>query len=134
MRIFGILPVVLVMTACATPREVAVTTQATPQPAAVKALDPVGSYEIVTVVDGQNVTGTISITGTPGAYKGKILTNMFPEIPIHAAVVEGQGMIVRANMPDGELILNMRFTGPAFVGRWDLGGIQGGDISGKKLP
>jgi hypothetical protein len=100
----------------------------------VKALDPVGSYEFATVVDGQTVNGTVNITGTPGAYTGKILTSMFPEIPIHGAVVEGQGMIVRARMPDGELTLNMKFTDANFVGRWDLGGVQGGDISGKKLP
>jgi hypothetical protein len=93
----------------------------------------VGAYEFATAVDGQIVSGTMSITGGPGAYNGRILTNMFPEIPIKSAVVEGQNMIIVGTMPDGDLTLNLKFDGPNFTGNWAIGG-QSGDFSGKKLP
>lgn len=94
-------------------------------------LDPAGAYEFSTVVNGQATTGTMEMTGTPGAYTGKILTNMFPEIPIVSAVVEGDAINVKANMPDGELLIHMVFTGRDFKGNWMLGG-QTGEFNGKK--
>ena len=134
MNLFKVVPIALVMAACASSQpEPVVTATPTPQPVVAAVPDPVGSYEFATAVDGQVVAGTMSITGTPGAYQGRILTNMFPEIPITSAVVQGQDMIIRGAMPDGELTLNLKFNGPNFTGNWAIGG-QSGDFSGKKLP
>lgn len=128
---------VLALAACSSAPEVTTTTP-TPQPAvqtppAPVAVDPVGNYEFSTIVDGQTVTGSMHITGTPGSYTGRILTSMFPEIPITGVTTFQTKMIVKGNMPDGELTLNLAFTGPNFVGNWELGTMSG-DFTGKKLP
>ena len=134
MNSFKLLPIALVIAACASSQpEPVVTPAPTPQPVVAVVLDPAGSYEFATAVDGQIVSGTMSITGASGDYKGRILSNLFPEIPITSAAVEGQNMIIRGNMPDGELTLNLKFDGPNFTGNWALGG-QSGEFSGKKLP
>jgi hypothetical protein len=134
MSMFKVAPIALVMAACASSQpEPAVTPAPTPLPVVTAVLDPVGSYEFATTVNGQFVNGTMTITGEAGAYKGRILTNMFPEIPIAGAAVEGQTMVVRANMPDGELTLNLKFDGAIFTGTWALGG-ESGAFNGKKLP
>lgn len=126
---------VLLFAACSSAPE---TTTPTPQPAvqtppAPVAVDPAGSYEFSTIVDGQTVTGTMAISGTPGAYRGRILSNMFPEIPITSVTVFQRKMVVKGSMPDGEVTLNMAFTGQDFVGNWELGQMTG-DFTGKKLP
>jgi hypothetical protein len=135
MKMLTLAPLALLLAACASspspaPAPAPVVIVA-PKPAP---LDPAGSYEFTTVVDGQTVTGTMDIAGTPGAYTGKILTNLFPEIPIVGAAVEGNAINVRASMPDGELAIHMVFeAGPDFKGNWALGG-DTGDFNGKKKP
>lgn len=94
-------------------------------------LEPAGSYEFTTVVDGQTVTGTMQIAGTPGAYTGKILSNIFPEIPIVSASTEGDVLNVKGMMPDGELSIRMVFTGEDFKGTWAIGAGMG-EFNGKK--
>ena len=133
MSLFKVLPFALIMAACASKQPEPVFVPApTLQPTVAAVLDPVGSYEFATTVNGQFVNGTMSIAGAPGAYKGRILTNMFPEIPIAGVVVDGQTMVVRGNMPDGELTLNLKFKGEIFTGNWALGD-ESGAFTGKKL-
>ena len=132
----NLLAVIVIAAACASSEET-VTTTPTPQPAAAKpaavVVDPVGTYEFSTLVDGQTVTGTLTIAGTPGAYTGRIVTNMFPEIPITAARVEDKTVIATGSMPDGELTLRMLMDGMNFTGNWQLGE-DSGEFNGKKLP
>jgi hypothetical protein len=125
------------LTACAsTPQPPATATTAPQQPAAISqttaVIDPVGAYEFTTVVDGQTVTGTMHVEGGPGNYKGRILTTVFPEIPIVGASVETNILNLRANMPNGELAIRMVMEGANFKGNWSLGA-DSGEISGKKL-
>lgn len=130
MRIF---PLLIVAGACAA-SEPQVTVAPPPPPAAaqVAVMDPVGTYEYSTVVDGQTATGTMQIVGAPGAYTGRILSNLFPEIPIVGVTVDGKSMLIRATMPDGDLLIKATFDDQKkFTGNWELGG-QTGDFSGKK--
>lgn len=139
MKLFRLMPVVVVLAACAarTTQPTAQAGTATVQPAATQQstaiVDPVGSYEFNTVVDGQSVTGTMHVEGGPGNYKGRIVTSVFPEIPIVGASVESNTVILRGNMPDGELVIRMAMEGQNFKGNWALGG-GSGEITGKKLP
>jgi hypothetical protein len=139
MKKLTIIPVALLFAACASSSEQPPAQAATApqQPAATQqttaAVDPVGTYEFTTVVDGQTVTGTMHIEGTTGAYKGRILTSVFPEIPIVGASVESNVINVKASMPDGELAIRMVMDGMNFKGNWALGS-DGGDFNGKKLP
>ena len=137
MQTLRLIPIAALLAACASaPDPAPQATTAPQQPAArtqtTAVVDPVGSYEFTTVVDGQTVTGTMHIQGTPGNYKGRILTNVFPEIPIVGASVETNVINVRANMPEGELTLRMVMDGMNFNGNWALGA-DSGDFSGKKL-
>ena len=133
-----LVPIVLLLAACAArPEPVTNANTAPARPATVTptsaVVDPVGNYEFSTVVDGQTVTGTMHVEGTPGAYKGRIITSVFPEIPIIGASVETNILNLRASMPDGELAIRVVMEGNNFKGNWSLGG-GSGEISGKKLP
>ena len=136
MRTIRLLPVVLLFGACASSQQPAATATAPEQPAATRqsaVIDPAGSYEFTTVVDGQTINGTMHIEGTAGNYKGRILTSVFPEIPVTGASVETNVVSVKASMPDGELTLRMVMEGMNFKGNWTLGS-DGGEFNGKKLP
>lgn len=137
MKTMRMLPVVLLLGACASAQQPAATTTAPAQPAAAKpstaVVDPVGAYEFSTVVDGQTVTGTLHVEGTPGNYKGRIVTSVFPEIPVVGATVEANVVTVKGSMPDGELNIRMVMDGMNFKGNWTLGS-DGGEFNGKKLP
>lgn len=137
MKTIRIVPVVLLLGACASSQQPAASTTAPTQPAATRqataVLDPVGAYEFSTVVDGQTVTGTMHVEGTPGNYKGRIITSVFPEIPVVGASVEANVVNVKASMPDGELNIRMVMEGSNFKGNWTLGS-DGGEFNGKKLP
>jgi len=105
---------------------------AAPEPAP-RALDPVGTYEFQTSVEGQPLTGTIHITGAPGSYTGRIVTGMFPEMPIRSVSVAGQQLLLSAQAPDGQIVeIRLNFTGPTFTGAWTLGD-QSGAIAGRRV-
>ena len=137
MKTMRIVPVVLLLGACASSQQPAASTTAPAQPAATRqasaVVDPVGAYEFSTVVDGQTVTGTLHIEGAPGNYKGRIITSVFPEIPVVGASVEANVVNVKGSMPDGELNIRMVMEGSNFKGNWTLGS-DGGEFNGKKLP
>lgn len=136
MKTRKITPFVLLIAACSSAtQQPAQTTTAPAQAVATQqssaVLNPAGTYEIATVVDGQTVTGTMKVEGTPGNYKGVIQTNLFPEIPIVGASVESNIVHIKANMPDGELAIRLVMDGMNFNGSWALGG-GSGEITGKK--
>ncbi len=95
------------------------------------AVNPVGAYEFATQVNGEAVTGTMEITGTPGAYGGRIVTLRFPEFTVRSASAAGQALTVVAETPTGNLTFRMTFTGPEFTGSWTLGG-DTGPITGRR--
>jgi hypothetical protein len=106
----------------------ATTTAAAPAP-----LNPVGTYQFTTTVDGSEVTGSVEVTGAPGAYAGTIRTSITPDIPVTGVMVSGQEMVVSAATPDGPLTINMTFTGDTFTGNWELNG-GSGNLSGRRNP
>jgi len=140
MKTWQIAPVVVLLAACASSQQTApatatavgATPAATTPAAAPAAVNPVGAYEFSTVVDGQSVTGTLYITGTPGAYAGRIVTNAFPEFPVTGATVTGQAVDVKASLPDGELAIHFVMDGMNFTGKWTMGSADG-DFNGKKV-
>ena len=95
------------------------------------AVNPAGAYEFATQVNGEAVRGTMEITGTPGAYGGRIVTNHFPEFVVRSASAAGQELTVVAETPQGNVTFRMAFTGPAFTGSWSLGGDTGA-ITGRR--
>jgi hypothetical protein len=135
MKAWKIAALMVGLAACASKEPVVSVTP--PRPPAMEVaplnVDPVGNYEFVTTVQEQQVTGTMTVTGSAGSYTGKILTSMFPEMPVLGATVNGQNMIVKTQSPDGEILLHFKFEGNAFTGHWEFNGQPGGTVSGKKL-
>jgi hypothetical protein len=100
-------------------------TTAPPAVTTAAAVNPVGTFEFTTSVNGDMVTGSIEVTGNAGAYGGTIRTSATPDIPVRGVTVNGQQMVVTADTPDGELVLTLNFTGNNFTGGWTLGGGSG---------
>ena len=102
-------------------------------PAAAAAVNPVGRYEFATTLQGQMLTGALEITGTPGAYAGRVTSSATEPIPITAVTVEGQTLTVTGDTPNGALTIHMTFTeSGAFTGNWTLAG-DGATLTGKRL-
>lgn len=100
-------------------------------------VDPAGAYDFTTVANGENVSGTLYIAASPDkpdTYIGKIVTNIFPEIPVTGAKVKGNAIDVTGAMPDGELALHFVLDADGtFKGNWTLGA-DSGEFNGKKQP
>jgi hypothetical protein len=96
-------------------------------------LNPVGEFEFSTMTpDGTPIRGTISISGTPGAYTGSIDTADHRGIfPIKAVVVSGQTMTINAEHPEGPLDVRLTFVADDFTGSWQLG-TDTGEMAGKR--
>ncbi|HEV7589395.1 MAG TPA: hypothetical protein VGO40_14860 [Longimicrobium sp.] len=102
-------------------------------PAAPAAVNPVGRYEFATTLQGQMLTGTMEITGTSGAYAGRITSSATGPITITTVTVEGQTMTIAGDTPNGTLTIRMTFTdGGAFTGGWTLAG-DGATLTGRRV-
>ena len=95
-------------------------------PPAPAAVDPVGTFDFSTAVEGMAVNGTMTISRNPaGALEGTITTNITEAIPVRSVTVTGQRMNVVADTPDGPLNFVLEFQGDEFSGTWDLGSMAG---------
>jgi len=94
-------------------------------------LNPVGTFDFTTTVEGTAVTGTITIVRNGDAYSGSVGTNVTETIGIRSVVVEGQTMTVVGDTPDGPVTMTVTFTGDTFTGAWTLAGM-GGEMTGKR--
>lgn len=106
---------------------------APPPPPAPPPLNPVGTFEFQTSVDGNTVTGTAEVTGRDGVYGGVIRTSATPDLPITDVTVEGDTMVVRSTVNGGTLTLRMVFTGDEFTGGWTLPD-DSGTLTGRRRP
>ena len=101
----------------------------TPVPADV---DPLGRYDFTMTDDGKPATGSMTVIGTPGAYTGQINTETRPTVTITMLATSGPVMIVTADVPQGVLVVRMRFAGDSITGNWALRS-SGGRISGRRV-
>ena len=90
-----------------------------------------GLYDFTTVVQGDQVTGTITIVADGDRYSGTIATSATPEIPISSVTMEGQVITVTATSPDGEVVMQLTMQGQEFTGTWSYAG-QSGTMTGRK--
>jgi hypothetical protein len=95
-------------------------------------VDPVGRYDFTMTDDGKPATGSMTVTGTPGAYTGQIKTDTRPTVTISMLATSGPVMIVTADVTQGVLVVRMRFTGDSVNGTWALRS-SGGRISGRRV-
>jgi len=119
------------LTACA-PAAEAPSAGPTPVAAVAAAVNPVGTFEFTTTADGETLTGSITVSGQPGAYTGRIRT-AHDDIPIIGVSVTGQQMVVTGDTPGGPLTLTLNFTGTTFTGSWAVDGDKS-EIRGQRMP
>lgn len=97
-------------------------------------VDPVGTYEFTTMVEGQTVGGTVEITGTTGAWSAQIYAEGQGEIPLAAVEVNGSIITLSTEIPEvGELLVELTMDGEEFTGVWSLG-FDGGELTGRRKP
>jgi hypothetical protein len=96
-------------------------------------VDPVGVYDFTTVFEGDAVSGTITITGSPGAYRGTVSSSVTPDMPIRSVTVRGSTITVTADSDNGELVSTFTLTGQELTGEWSLGDASG-TTKGRKRP
>lgn len=122
MKLARTLALCLVAAACAS---------AQVEPEAPAPLDPVGLYDFTTAIEGDAVSGTITITRTSQGYGGTITTNISDPIPVRSVVVDDRRITVTGDTPDGPVTLTMNVDGDDFAGTWSFGGMSG-THSGKR--
>lgn len=103
-----------------------------PAPAPVPAaVDPVGTFDFTTTIEGAIANGTLTVVKTDTGFGGSVTTTMTDPIPVRTVVVDGQKMTVTADTPNGPVTMILEFNGDEFTGSWSLGDM-GGTHSGKR--
>lgn len=124
------LAAVLVVAACARSSDDVAPPPSPPQPTPTPTLDPVGVFDFSTDVDGQPVTGVLSISGSPGAYTAT-MTSDVGNIQVRDITVEGVRLSFLGDHPDATVFIELVFSGDSFTGEWDAGDMFG-YISGSR--
>ena len=95
-------------------------------------LNPVGTFDFTAVLpDGSAQNGSFTITGTPGAYTGRI-ERQGTGMDLSSVTVEGQTLYVTAAIDEGAVTLTLTFTGSNdFAGKWAVQGAEG-PVTGKR--
>ena len=85
--------------------------------------DPVGSYEFTAMVEGQNITGTMTIEADEDGYTGilRAASVPMPPAPISAVEVVDQTVTIHADGPEGPLIIALTVTETGLEGTWAMG-------------
>lgn len=89
--------------------------------AAPKPFDPGGTWNFSTVQeDGSPITGTLVITGKPGAYTGQATVADGTAIPISDVMTSPNGFMAIADLPQGAALFKLvkGQTEGTFVGAW----------------
>lgn len=141
-RLLLLAALVATTSACARSAQQTPTTTTAPAPAAAaqpaapapsSAMSAAGVYDFTTVLDGQEINGTATVTGTSGRYGGVVVTPTHPDLPISSVTVQGQTITLVGTTPDGDVVITMQMNGMDFTGNWTLGN-EGAPLRGKKRP
>ncbi len=101
-----------------------------PESPPVTALDPLGVYDFQTQAMGSTVTGTFTISGSPGSYSGSASSDI-GRFSLSEIAVDGQHLSFMGDSPDFVVYFALDFDGDSFTGQWDAEGMSG-FISGQK--
>ena len=95
-----------------------------PTPPPPPVLDPVGVFDFQTEAMGTSVTGTITITGSPGSYRGNATSDV-GSFALSDISVAGQELTFVGDSPDVVVFFILVFDGDSFTGEWDAEGMSG---------
>jgi len=121
----------VLLAACATPAAQA--EPEAPRPAQAPAFDPVGTWDITTVIEGSEVAGTVFFRrGTDGVLSAEISTPMTGAFNA-SATLEGRRATLRSATPQGNLSMNITFDEQdGLSGNWSLDSGMGGTVTGRR--
>ena len=88
------------------------------------ALNPVGGYDLTMSSESQVSEASMSISGRPGVYTGRVVVGG-TVAPIRFVEVGPGQLNVRAAMPSGTLILRLTRDAEYLSGNWVLGSRRG---------
>jgi len=85
--------------------------------------DPVGTYDFTAVLEGQDITGIMTIEPDEGGYTGQLSTPTLPlpPAPITSVEVEKQTVRIEAVGPEGPLYIDLVVSGETLEGIWAMG-------------
>lgn len=117
-----------------TPAPQPIVTPAAPRPAAFNAL---GTFEFVTMAQGEQVNGVVEIVRLDtGALGGRISTTATPDLQIKTVTVDGRKVTIESEVPDAGplvIVLNFETDNNTFAGNWSLSAVgDSGNITGKR--
>ena len=119
----AVLPILLVLAGCA--RSVEVRSEPTP-----RTVDPVGTFDFQTAVDGASYGGTITIVPTDAGYGGSLDSDA-GAATIRSVTVSGMTMRITTG-GGADAALELVFSdNDNFTGSWAYAGMEGG-LSGKR--
>ena len=96
-----------------------------PEPPAEPTFNPVGVYDFTTAVEGQTVTGTLTLSGAPGAYSGS-MTSDIGGMTVRNISVDGMEVSFVGDMPEATVYFVLVFEDESsFSGEWDAEGMVG---------
>jgi hypothetical protein len=96
------------------------------------ALNPVGTFDYTAIgPDGSALPGTFTISGSPGAYTGRIERQGAGATDITSIAVNGQTLTLVSSINEGPVTLTLNFTGNDFAGKWAIQGMEG-TLTGKR--
>ena len=87
-----------------------------------KNIDPVGKWNFSTTnEEGTPTTGTIEISGKPGAYTGRISTSQGTTLQVGDVMTSKDVLLLLADLPDGAgtaVVKIIRSSTGAYSGHW----------------
>ena len=118
-RFAALLAIGLIFAACSLPTGGGAATPPPPAPEpAAPTLDPVGVYDFTTEVEEQIYTGTITFTGSPGAYSGSFTNEMMGTVLLQDVEVSGMEVTFLAYVMDATVAFLLTFEGESYTAEW----------------
>jgi hypothetical protein len=96
-----------------------------PEPAVEPTFNPAGVYDFTTEVEGQTVTGTLTLSGASGSHSGSITSDVGGMI-LRNISVDGMEVTFVGDMPEATVFFVLLFENEtSFTGEWDAEGMLG---------
>ena len=124
-RLFASLALVALTAACSSGSSSGAAPAPEPEP-----FNPAGVYDITFDIQGESMTGTMELNGTPDMLSGSIASDM-GTVEMINIVFNGNQMTWDAETPQGSVSFSITFEENGFSGEWSMEGFGGG-MSGTK--
>ena len=121
-RLIGSLTLVLMLAACSS---------GPPAPPPTPPFTPAGVFDVSFDAMGQQMSGTMTIEGTDGAYTGGLTTNL-GSLALTDFAVDGMAVTFSGSFGDFALAFSLAYEGEGFAGEMSIAGMGSGAITGVK--